>query len=283
MFTPFVRVQRSEFYRPTQCNDLLMKNNQYQKPVPQFLGNDAASFGRFEALCAEEGYEEVNINMGCPYPMVTGKKMGAGLLSEPATIEKMLSEILRSTKLKISVKCRLGMERAEEFEKVAAVLNQFQLEEVILHPRVGKQQYKGEADAEAFAYYADKLTHKVCYNGDIRSAKDTERVKEHRPDTETWMLGRGLLRNPFLAQELKGMTLSKAEKAERLGKFHFEMLELCAQRYENESQYLRRFEELWSYHADWYEEGHKLYKMVKKSKHAAQYESVIRLACEMVR
>lgn len=282
-FTPFVRVQQGEFYRPTQCKDLLHMHNQWQKPVPQFLGKDAASFQKFETLCLAEGYDEVNINMGCPYPMVTGKHMGAGILTEPEIIERLLSEIADSSKTKISVKCRLGMENTEEFEKVAEVLNAFQLTEVIIHPRVGKQQYKGAANPEAFAQYASRLNHKVVYNGDILTVADMEAIKQHRPETNIWMLGRGLLRNPFLAQELKGNTLSGSEKSDRLERFHFEMLELCGQKYENESQYLRRFEELWSYHADWYENGHKLYKMVKKSKNRAQYESVIKLASQMVR
>jgi len=140
-FTPFVRVQGGDFYRPSQCNDLLPVHNMFQKPVPQFLGNSADSFNRFEELCLEHGYTEVNINMGCPYPMVTGKRMGAGLLTHPDEVTSLLEGIFATTQLKISIKCRLGQENASEFDQLIPIFNAFPLDDIILHPRIGKQQY----------------------------------------------------------------------------------------------------------------------------------------------
>lgn len=282
-FSPFIRIHNGEYYRPVQCKDIFSEHNRYQNPIPQFLGNDVQSFRVFEQLCLEKGYQHVNINMGCPYPMVTNRGFGAGLLEQPVLIASFLEEIFAETQLHISIKCRLGLHTADEFEEIIPVFNQFPLEEVILHPRIGKQQYKGTVDTEAFAKYSQQLKHSVCYNGDILSVEDSRRIAEQFPGLKKLMIGRGLLVNPFLAHEIKGTVFSKHEKAEKLIRFHQEMIQLCADKYANEHQYLKRFTELWEYHADMYTDGHKLYKMVKKSKSLEQYELAIRRAIENIK
>lgn len=274
-FTPFVRVQNGEFYRPSQCNDLLPEHNTFQNPVPQFLGKDAESFKRFEALCMEHNYSEANINMGCPYPMVTGKGMGAGLLSHPAEITNLLNGIFADTKLKISVKCRLGQENANEFEKLIPVFNAFPLEEIIIHPRVGKQQYKGETDVESFARFAPKLNHPVCYNGDILTVADVEKIQQLVQQVDRFMIGRGILQNPFLLAEIRKEKLNAGQKADMLRKFHGAIIEHCRQKYSGDLHMLKRLEELWEYHGEAFENGRKIYKQVKKCKNIGQYEAVV--------
>ena len=274
-FTPFIRVQGNDFYRPSQCNDLLPTHNLQQKPVPQFLGNNTESFKRFEDLCLEHQYTEANINMGCPYPMVTGKRMGAGLLEHPAEVGALLKGIFAETKLKISVKCRLGMHNPIEFEQLLPVFNAFPLEEIIIHPRVGKQQYKGEAEVEAFARYAPKLKHPLCYNGDVRSVNDVKQIQTRVPQVDRIMIGRGVLENPFLLAEIRGQELTQKEKISMLRKFHQALIEHSKEKYSGDLHFLKRFEELWSYHAQGFENGHKIYKLIKKCKTLAQYEGVI--------
>ena len=274
-FTPFIRMQGNEFYRPSQCNDLLPTHNTLQKPIPQFLGNNSESFKRFENLCLEHQYTEANINMGCPYPMVTGKRMGAGLLEHPAEVGALLDGIFAETKLKISVKCRLGMHTPIEFEQLIPVLNAFPLEEIIIHPRIGKQQYKGEADIEAFARYAPKLRHPLCYNGDVRSVNDVKQIQTRVPQVDRIMIGRGVLENPFLLAEIRGQELTQKEKISMLRKFHQALIEHSKEKYSGDLHFLKRFEELWSYHAQGFENGHKIYKLIKKCKTLAQYEGVI--------
>jgi tRNA-dihydrouridine synthase len=274
-FTPFVRVQNGEFYRPNQCNDLLPEHNCFQKPVPQFLGNDAASFFRFEELCRSHGYTEININMGCPYPMVTGRRMGAGLLSYPVEIERLLNEIFNAATVKISVKCRLGMEHASEFEALIPVFNTFPLEEIIIHPRVGKQQYKGDVDFDAFLNYASALKAPVCYNGDVNSCEDAARILQKAPDIKALMVGRGVLQHPFLLSELRNESLTADEKSARLKSFHAELITYCQQKYSGDHHFLKHLEELWSYQSAGVENGHKLFKLIKKCKSQEQYESIV--------
>lgn len=274
-FTPFVRVQNGDFYRPSQCNDLLPEHNTFQKPIPQFLGNNADSFKRFEELCLEHNYDEVNINMGCPFPMVTGKRMGAGLLAHPVELVKLLEGIFVDTKLKISIKCRLGLENSTEFVSLIPIFNEFPLEEIILHPRVGKQQYKGEVDMEAFARYAPQLKHSVCYNGDILTVGDVKRIQSLVPQINKVMIGRGMLQNPFLLAEIKNQELTKSQKALMLRNFHLSIIDHCKQKYSGDLHMLKRLEELWEYQSEGFEDGHKIYKQVKKSKTLAQFETVV--------
>jgi tRNA-dihydrouridine synthase len=274
-FTPFIRLQGGEFYRPSQCNDLLPAHNQFQTPVPQFLGNDVVSFTRFEELCHEHNYTEANINMGCPFPMVTGKRLGAGILAHPAEIEQLLEGIFAKTQLKISIKCRLGQENATEFEKLIPIFNDFPLEEIIIHPRVGKQQYKGECETTSFTRYAKMLKHPVCYNGDILTIADVERIQALAPQINRIMIGRGVLQHPFLLSEIRQQTLSQNDKAKMLLEFHLSLIEHSKQKYSGDLHFLKRFEELWSYHATGFENCHKIFKLVKKCKTLAQYEAVI--------
>jgi len=274
-FTPFVRVQNEEFYRPNQCNDLLPEHNRFQSPVPQFLGNDAASFVRFEELCRSRGYTEININMGCPYLMVTGRRMGAGLLPYPDEIARLLNEIFSSARTKISIKCRLGMENAAEFEPLIPIFNGFPLEEIIIHPRVGKQQYKGNVDFDAFLNYASALKALVCYNGDINSNEDATRILQQAPEVKALMLGRGVLQHPFLLSELRNESLAAQEKTARLKGFHKELIIYCQQKYSGDHHFLKHLEELWSYQSAEFENSHKLFKLIKKCKSLDQYERVI--------
>lgn len=277
-FAPFIRVQNQAFYRPSQCNDILEKYNQHQKPIPQFLGNNAESFRVFADLCEENNYEEVNINMGCPYPMVTGKKMGAGILAQPKMVDVLLADIFRDTKLKVSVKTRLGLESSREFDALIPIFNAYPLEELIIHPRLGKQQYKGETDREEFVKQAAQIKHSICYNGDIKSKAELDSLVEQVPTLDKAMIGRGLLENPFLLHELRNETLDREQKQTMLRGFHQHMMQLCKEKYSGDTHFLKSMQELWSYHAMAFEDSHKVFKRVKKSKTFAQYEEAVFMA-----
>ena len=274
-FAPFIRVQNGDFYHPSQCNDIVPAHNTFQKPVPQFLGNDGASFKRFEELCLEHGYTEANINLGCPFIKVTSKGMGAGILPHPDKVAGLLESVFSNTKLKVSVKCRLGQEHAAEFEQLIPVFNDFPIEEMIIHPRIGRQMYKGEVDLEAFARYAPQLKHSICYNGDIVKIADVRKIEEIMPGISKIMIGRGILQNPFLLAEIRNQEVSKTEKVSRLRAFHVSLIERCKEKYSGDLNLLRRLEELWSYHAEGFEDGRKIFKQVKKCNTLAKYEVVL--------
>ncbi|MDP4240733.1 MAG: tRNA-dihydrouridine synthase family protein [Bacteroidota bacterium] len=274
-FAPFIRVQNGEFYHPSQCNDILPEHNTFQKPVPQFLGNDIDSFQRFEELCLKHQYTEVNINMGCPFIKVVSKEMGAGMLAYPDKVADLLEKIFATTNLTVSIKCRLGQEHSEEFKSLIPVFNDFPIEEMIIHPRVARQMYKGEVHYEAFARYASELKHPICYNGDIVSLADVEKIQALSPQVTRIMIGRGILQNPFLLAEIKGQGLSREARINRLRGFHGSLIERCKEKYSGDTNLLRRLVELWEYHAQGFEDGRKIFKQVKKCNTLAKYEEVI--------
>lgn len=274
-FTPFVRMQNAEFFRPSQGNDLLPEHNVFQKPVPQFLGNDFESFKRFENLCLQNDYKEVNINMGCPFPIVVKKGMGAGILPYPTQIAQLLEEIFATTQLNISIKCRLGLDNISDFEQLIPIFNNYPLSEVIIHARIGKQQYKGEVNLEAFAKYTSQLKHQICYNGDILTAKDVGKIEAITPIVSRIMIGRGILQNPFLLAEIRKQELTRNEKVKMLRDFHLSIIERCKEKYAGNLNLLRRLEEMWSYHYEGFAEGKKIFKQIKKCNTLEKYEGVI--------
>jgi tRNA-dihydrouridine synthase len=213
--------------------------------------------------------------MGCPYPMVTGKRMGAGLLPNPALIADLLEGAFKNSALKISVKCRLGLEDSIQFEELIPIFNNYPLEEIIIHPRIGKQQYKGEVDREAFAKYAPQLKHSVCYNGDILTVDALKAVQKLYPTLDKVMIGRGVLANPFLLSELRNEELTVDAKTKMLRNFHLSLIEHCKKKYSGDLHFLKRMEELWEYHFTAFEDGRKVYKQIRKSRTLAQYEEVV--------
>ena len=274
-FSPFIRIEKGEFIRKSQCNDILPEHNQFQSPIPQFLGNDFESFKKFEELCLQYNYKEANINVGCPFPKVANHHLGSGLLSYPTEIDTLFEQIFSNTKLSLSVKCRLGQEEPSEFEEIIPILNKYPLQEVIIHARTGVQKYKGNVLIDAFEKYAKLLSHSVCYNGDICTIEDIEKIKKILPQLEKVMIGRGIFKNPFLLHEIKQLPLSSSEKMDKLLKFHFAIIERCSQKYSGNFSVLKRFEEMWEHHACMYDNPHKTHKLIKKCSNLARYKKTI--------
>ena len=167
------------------------------------------------------------------------------------------------------------MENTNGFDEIIAILNQYPFEEVILHPRIGKQQYKGEADMKAFAQFVPLVKHSVCYNGDILTPEDVNRLVQLSPQTDKIMIGRGILRNPFLLSEIRGEKLTREERVKKLRNFHLSMIENCEKKYSGDQHFLRHMVEFWEYQSLAFEDGHKIFKAVKKCKTQSQYGEII--------
>ena len=274
-FSPFIRIQDGEFIRPSQARDINPEHNIFQKPVPQFLGNDIESFKKFEELCEKYNYTEANINFGCPFPKVANHGLGSGILCHPTEVANLLEKIFATTNLTLSIKCRLGQEETSEFEQIIPIYNNFPLHEIIIHARTGKQQYKGEVHTQDFAKYASQLKHSVCYNGDIETIADIEKITTLAPNIKAVMIGRGIIKNPFLLAEIKQEQISHDDKIRKLKDFHLAMIERCKEKYSGNLSVLKRFEEMWSLHAEAFEDGRKIFKQVKKCNTVAKYESIL--------
>ena len=177
-FIPFIRAKQNLNFSGREKKDIDPENNHGMYAVPQILTRNADDFLRTASQLAGLGYREINLNLGCPSKTVVTKGCGAGFLDRPDELERFLNHIFANTDLKISIKTRLGMDDAEEFEDLLEIYNRFPLEELIVHPRVQKDFYKNVPNLEAFEYAVQKSKNPLCYNGDIFSAEDFAKVQE---------------------------------------------------------------------------------------------------------
>ena len=160
----------------------------------------------------ELGYDEVNLNLGCPSRTVVAKQKGSGFLREPEVLDDFLTEIFDALDMKISIKTRIGLRDTEEFEEILSIYNRHPVYELTIHPRLQQEFYKGKPHLDVFEYAVNHSENPLCYNGDIVTKEDYDNITTRFPDVDAVMIGRGLLRNPALVREIKyGQKLTKRE------------------------------------------------------------------------
>ena len=203
-FTPFLVPHTKRGFNTRELNDILPENNEGMRLVPQILTNDAKGFLQTVEKLEDYGYEEVNLNLGCPSKTVVSKNRGSGFLAMPDELDRFLDEIYSGTQVRISIKTRIGKHSPDEFGRLLEIYNQYPVEELIIHPRLQQDFYKNTPNLEVFAEAVRESRNPLCYNGDIFSVTDRDRIKERFPEVKTYMMGRGILVNPGLAGELAG-------------------------------------------------------------------------------
>ena len=316
-YTPFFTgIHKEDHAKNLQGEEIDPKYNDVETLTPQILSTDAEEILRFAKQCKQLGYTEINLNMGCPFPRVANKKRGCGLLPYPDKVEAMLERVFEEIDIKFSVKCRLGYFSSDEIYAIIPIFNKFPLSELIIHPRIGKQLYKGEADAERFKALIPQINAPLVYNGDIVSVESFIRINgilNDGPSTgsgtcktvEQFMLGRGLLANPFLAEDIKASVIARphsvktendeaiqksvsldcfvprndakrvSEKTERL---HYYVLDLYEDRLHHAGgspKVLGRMKELWSYLMNSFEDPQVVWRKIKKINALKEYEDAV--------
>lgn len=194
-FTPFLA---NKNLNSRELNEILPEHNEGMHLIPQILTNRSDEFLSIAKRIAEYGYDTVNLNLGCPSGTVVAKKRGSGFLGEPYELDRFLSEIYEKCPLHISIKTRIGMDSLEEWEDILKIYRKHPLTELIIHPRLQKEFYKGTPHRDAFALAKEMLDCPLCYNGDIVSSDTLQSLLEVFPDLDTVMIGRGLLQRPWL-------------------------------------------------------------------------------------
>ena len=272
-YTPFFTGIQKDHAKNMQVEEIDPRFNDVETLTPQILSTDAEEILRFAYQCKELGYKEINLNMGCPFPRVANKKRGSGLLPYPEKIEVMLNAVFERIDLKFSIKCRLGYFNPEEIFPVIEVFNHYPLSELIIHPRIGKQLYKGEADVRRFAELIPMIKTLLVYNGDIVSVESFGRIREQVQPVNEFMLGRGLLANPFLAEEIKGVW--EDDKKERLHAYVIDLYEERLRHAGGSPKVLGRMKELWSYLMNSFDESQDIWRKIKKINALKEYEEAV--------
>lgn len=290
-FTPFIANKKMG---KRDRDGILPENNPRMELIPQILTNSADDFLSVTKDLAAYGYHTVNLNLGCPSGTVVGKKRGSGFLGQPLELERFLVEIYEKCPLKISIKTRVGLEREEEWEGLLSIYEKFPLEELIIHPRLRKDFYQGEIRYQTFHKAINRMKVPLCYNGEINSVEDFRDICNRFPTIDRVMIGRGILRNPELVEEIRLWEKEKDSKGneavakdnlvkkeydenslKRLYSFHQEIYEGYQQIMSGDINTLYKMKELWCYLGDGWEGKEKSLKRIKKAKNLKEYEREI--------
>ena len=234
--------------------------------VPQVLTKVSDDFLWAAEVCHDRGYEEVNLNIGCPSGTVVSKGKGSGMLRDPAALDRFLEEIFSASPLPVSVKTRLGLEKSEELPAILEVLNRYPIKELTVHPRVRKQFYTGGVDMEMFDYAVKNSRNPLCYNGDILNLEQARQIEQTYPSVQSVMIGRGLIADP-------GMLSGGTDKAKLEG-FTNELMEVYEVEFGGSRNAIFRLKENWGFLHDRFEGSEKLWKRLRKTTDAAEFKSI---------
>ena len=273
-YTPFIRWEKGGI-REKDIRDILPENNEGLHLVPQIICADTDEFNRLADTIQEHGYEEMDLNMGCPAPMQTKLMRGSGILPYPTRVSALLKEMERRPEVRFSAKMRLGLEGKEEWRELSGMLNSSCLKHLTVHPRIGKQMYKGEVDMDAFNEVYSSIHIPIIYNGDVTSMEQVSSLSERYPGLHGIMMGRGLLARPTMAKEcLMGEEMPHEERMSILMQMHEDMLGYCTRKYKVDSQILLHIHAFWEYQESQLER--KTWKKIMKAGNMKNYLEAIR-------
>ena len=274
-FIPFLEPHEKRDFKTRELQEILPEHNENIYAVPQILTNRSEGFIKLAKALKDWGYEEINLNLGCPSKTVVTKGKGSGFLAKPEELERFLTEIFDalSGEVKISVKTRIGKEDPEEFPALLKLFNKYPMEELIIHPRVQKDGYGNVPRLELYELAEKQSLNPLCYNGDLYTREQIRNFAERFPGTERLMFGRGFLRDPGL---LYNEGKDPKDIFEKFWAFHDLVYEGYQERNMGDRNVLFKMKELWSYQVYQFSEPERLFKTFKKVQDCNEYEQMIR-------
>ena len=256
--------------------ELEAENNRGVVLTPQLIASTPETILHILSLFIEKGYQKVDINLGCPFPTLAKRHNGAGLLPYPDEVKALLMAAIEAhPEIRFSVKMRLGWEDANECMALLPLLNSLPLSHITMHPRLGKQQYKGEVDLEAFQRFYAECEKPLIYNGDLLTLDDIETISNRFPRLSGLMIGRGLLANPALAIEYQqGTPLSPKEKIEKIRLLHADVFSQYGNLLEGgDLQLLTKMRTFWEYLLP--DGDRKAKKVIHKTSKLSNYQAAV--------
>lgn len=274
-FIPFLEPHEKRDFKTRELQEILPEHNENIYVVPQILTNRSEGFIKLAKALKDWGYEEINLNLGCPSKTVVTKGKGSGFLAKPEELERFLTEIFDalSGEVKISVKTRIGKEDPEEFPALLELFNKYPMEELIIHPRVQKDGYGNVPRLELYELAEKQSLNPLCYNGDLYTREQIRNFAERFPGTERLMFGRGFLRDPGL---IYNEGKDSKDIFEKFWEFHDLVYEGYQERNMGDRNVLFKMKELWSYQVYQFSEPERLFKTFKKVQDCNEYEQMIR-------
>lgn len=271
-FIPFIAANQHGSLSTRELHDILPEHNKGLNVVPQILTNNVDDFIRTTKQLEAFGYDEVNLNLGCPSGTVVAKGKGSGFLAYPDQLDRFLDKVFNQQVTKISIKTRIGKEEPEEFYELIKIYNRYPLEELIIHPRVQKDYYKNTPRMEIFRDALALSEHTVCYNGDLFKAEDYHLFMQHFSKVNHVMVGRGLIANPALITHItKGQVLDKSQ----LKMFHDKLYRDYQGIMSGDRNVLFKMKEMWFYMIHMFSNADKYAKKIRKAQKLDDYEKAV--------
>ena len=268
-YTPFFSPTVHRQLTPREVRELPPRDQVPYPIIPQVLTKVPEDLLWFTEVCRERGYEEVNLNLGCPSGTVTAKGKGSGMLKDPAALDAFLDIVYSQVKLPLSIKTRIGFTSPEEFPALLEIFNKYPVQELTIHPRVRAQFYNGAVEKEAFQLAAEGSKIPLCYNGNLNSRAQCDDVANLYPGVEAVMVGRALIADP-------GMFTPGGTTVDALEAFHEELLATYTQVFGSERNAMFRMKENWRHLLCKFEGSEKLGKRLRKATTIPEYRAVTR-------
>ena len=275
-YAPYIRLNGKLKIKQSYQNDLQLDNNSTLEVIPQVMTNDPEEFLYVVKYVQSLGYKELNWNLGCPYPMVTKSGMGSGLICNPTRINEVLHKAHNETDIVVSMKMRMGYENAEEILDAFPILDQYPLKNIAIHARIGKQLYKGPVDLDAFEKCISSTKHTLYYNGDITSVKAFKAIQERFPTINHFMIGRGLIADPFLPSMIKNnSTEYPKNRWEIFAEFHDTIYKQYDAYLSGPTPIKMKMLGFWEFFSQSFPNPHKTYKAIKKATNPKKYQETV--------
>lgn len=272
-YTPFIRLEKGGI-RQRDLKDFTSELNEGLHLVPQIIFRDAAELNTLVKILKDNGAKEIDLNLGCPFPLQTGHGRGAAAIANESLAKEIINCIKENSDIDFSVKMRLGYQDPTEWARLIPYLNQVKLKHIAVHPRVAKQQYSGDIDYEQFEAILKESTNPVIYNGDIKTPEDIEIILKRFPEISGIMAGRGILARPSLFQEfVDNRNMNVEERKEKMMEFHHLLFDHYSSVLCGDSQIIAKIKPFWEYSEE--EIGRKVWKAIKKSVNLSKYQTAV--------
>ena len=265
-YMPFLSPTIHRALTHKEDRELPMADSENFTAVPQVLTKVAEDFLWAAQVCAERGYDEVNLNVGCPSGTVVSKGKGSGMLRDVAALDAFLDAIFSKSPLPISVKTRLGLENPDEFPAILEVFNRYPIQELTVHPRTRKQFYDGNLHMDMFHYALEHSKNPLCYNSDLWDKNHIFACIREYP-VDAVMIGRGLVGNP-------GMLTPNGTDVQTLERFHNELLDTYTDAFGGGRNAMFRLKENWHFLITHFEDSEKLWKRLRKTTDLNEFRDI---------
>lgn len=270
-YMPFLSPSQHHVFTRQELRDILPEHNQGLTAVPQLLTRRGEDFLWAARELAAMGYGEVNLNLGCPSGTVAAKGKGAGFLADPQGLDRFLDEIFSAAPVAVSIKTRLGVQEAEEFQTILEIYNKYPVAQLTIHPRVQRDFYKNQPRRDVFQAALATSQNPICYNGDLVTAAQCRDFAAQYPQVQALMMGRGLVSDPALASKARG---GDGADSQTLQAFHDGLYQGYARAFDSRRNAMLRMKEVWFYLIHLFADHQRYAKQLRKVSDPQGYEAL---------